>query len=158
VISQFCKWLDATPLSQTFQSLVWFVPTVQTIHILSIAVVMTSVVLVAGKLIGLSGRAQTLAAMLSSALPWVWWALAALLTTGLLLIIAEPGRELLNNAFRAKMLLVAGLAGILRFVQVRLRHDADYWNHRRLAAGGLGVASLLLAVTIIVAGRWIAYI
>ena len=40
MISQFCNWLDATPLSQTFQSLVWFVPSIQTVHILSIGVVM----------------------------------------------------------------------------------------------------------------------
>jgi len=56
------------------------------------------------------------------------------------------------------MLLVLALAGILRLVQVRLRRDPEYWSRRRAAAGGLGAASLLLAVTIIVAGRWIAYI
>jgi hypothetical protein len=158
VISQFCKWLDATPISQTFQSLVWFVPTVQTVHILSIAVVMTSVGMLAGKLVGITGRNQTLSAMVSSLMPWVWCALAVLLATGLLLTITEPSRELLNAAFRAKMLMVLAMAGILRLVQVRLREDPDYWGRRRAAAGGLGAASLVLAVTIIVAGRWIAYI
>jgi hypothetical protein len=158
VISQFCKWLDATPVSQTFQSLVWFVPSVQTVHILSIAVVMTSVGMLAGKLVGITGRNQTLSAMVSSIMPWVWCALAVLLATGLLLTVAEPSRELLNAAFRAKMLMVLAMAGILRFVQVRLRQDPDYWGRRRAAAGGLGAASLLLAVTIVVAGRWIAYI
>ena len=158
MISQFCKWLDATPLSQTFQSLGWFVPTVQTVHILSIAVVMTSVGMLAGKLVGITGRTQTLSAMVSGIMPWVWCALAVLLATGLLLTVTEPARELLNAAFRAKMLMVLALAGILRLIQVRLRQDPDYWGRRRAAAGGLGAASLLLAVTIIVAGRWIAYI
>jgi hypothetical protein len=158
VISQFCKWLDATPVSQTFQSLVWFVPSVQTVHILSIAVLMTSVGMLAGKLAGITGRNQTLSAMVSSIMPWVWCALAVLLATGLLLTVTEPSRELLNVAFRAKMLMVLAMAGILRLVQVRLRQDPDYWGRRRAAAGGLGAASLLLAVTIIVAGRWIAYI
>jgi hypothetical protein len=158
VISQFCNWLDATALSQTFQSLVWFVPSVQTVHILSIGVVMTSVGILAGKLVGITGRSQTLSAMVSSIMPWVWYALAVLLTTGLLLTITEPARELLNAAFRVKMLMVLAIAGILRLVQVRLRQDPDYWGRRRAAAGGLGAASLLLAVSIIVAGRWIAYI
>jgi hypothetical protein len=158
VISEFCKWLDATPLSQTFQSLEWFVPSVQTIHILSIAVVMTSVGLIAGKLVGLTSRQQALSALISSTMPWVWYALAALLATGILLTIAEPARELLNNAFRAKMLMVLALAAILRLVQARVRQDPGYWNRRRAAAGGLGAASLLLTVTIVVAGRWIAYI
>ena len=158
MISQFCKWLDATTVSQTFQSLVWFVPTVQTVHILSIGVVMTSVGMLAGKLVGITGRHQTLAALVSSIMPWVWWALAVLLATGLLLTVTEPSRELLNAAFRAKMLMVLAMAGILRLVQVRLRQDPDFWARRRTAAGGLGAASLLLAVTMIVAGRWIAYI
>jgi hypothetical protein len=158
VISQFCNWLDATALSQTFQSLVWFVPTVQTVHIMSIGVVLTSVGMLAGKLVGITGRNQTLSAMVSSVMPWVWCALAVLLATGLLLTVTEPSRELLNAAFRAKMLMVLAMAGILRLVQVRLRQDPDYWGRRRTAAGGLGAASLLLAVTIIVAGRWIAYI
>ena len=158
MISEFCKWLDATPLSQTFQSMQWFVPSVQTIHIVSIAVVMTSVGLIAGKLVGLTGRQQALSAMISSTMPWVWYALGALLATGLLLTIAEPARELLNDAFRAKMLMVLALAGILRLVQVRLRQDPDYWGRRRAAARSLGAATLLLAVSIIVAGRWIAYI
>jgi hypothetical protein len=158
VISQFCKWLDATPVSQTFQSLAWFVPTVQTIHILSIAVVMTSVGMLACKLVGLTGRNHTLAALVSSLMPWVWYALAVLLATGFLLTVTEPARELLNNAFRAKMLMVLAMAGILRLVQVRLRRDPLYWDRRRAAAGGLGAASLLLAVTIVVAGRWIAYL
>ena len=136
----------------------WFVPTVQTVHILSIGVVMTSVGMLAGKLVGITGRHQTLAALVSSIMPWVWWALAVLLATGLLLTVTEPSRELLNAAFRAKMLMVLAMAGILRLVQVRLRQDPDYWGRRRAAAGGLGAASLLLAVTIIVAGRWIAYI
>ena len=158
MISEFCKWLDATSLSQTFQSLIWFVPSVQTIHILSIAVVMTSVCLIAGKLVGLTGRQQALSAMVSSTMPWVWYALAALLATGLLLTIAEPARELLNDAFRAKMLMVLVLAGLLRLLQVRVRRDPEYFSRRRAAAGSLGAASLLLAVTIIAAGRWIAYI
>ncbi len=158
MISQFCSWLDATPLSQTFQSLVWFVPSLQTVHILSIGVVMTSVGIVAGKLVGITGRDQVLSAMVSSVMPWVWWALAVLLATGFLLTVTEPARELLNAAFRAKMLMVLALAGILRLVQVRLRQDPDYWGRRRAAAGALGAASLLLAVIIIVAGRWIAYI
>jgi hypothetical protein len=158
VISQFCDWLGATTVSQTFQSLVWFVPSVQTVHILSIGVVMTSVGLLAGKLVGITGRDQTLSTMASSVMPWLWWGLAVLLATGLLLTVTEPSRELLNAAFRAKMLMVLAMAGILRLIQVRLRQDPDYWQRRRAAAGGLGAASLLLAVTIIVAGRWIAYI
>ena len=158
MISQFCKWLDATPLSQTFQALVWFVPTVQIVHILCIAVVMTAVGMLDFKLLGLSRGEQTLAAMASGFMPWIWSALTILLTTGILLTITEPSRELLNPAFRLKMLMVLAVAALLRLIQLRLRRDPGYWGGRPAAARAIGGASLLLVVSIIVAGRWIAYI
>ena len=42
MIQQFCDWLAATSVSQLFAGMDWFVPTVQTLHILSIAVVVTT--------------------------------------------------------------------------------------------------------------------
>ena len=42
MIQHFSDWLAATSLSQLFAGMNWFVPTVQTLHILSIAVVVTT--------------------------------------------------------------------------------------------------------------------
>jgi cbb3-type cytochrome oxidase subunit 1 len=161
VIQQFCDWLAATPVSQTFQDLGWFVPLVQTLHILSIAVVMTSVGMLDFKLLGLAGRTQSLAEMVSNFMPWVWSALVIQLITGALLTITEPSRELMNLAFRLKMLMVLAVAAILLLIQGRLRRDAQYWGlspGRRRAARVVGGSCLLLLVSIVVAGRWIAYI
>jgi uncharacterized membrane protein len=161
VISAFCDWLAATPISQTFQDLKWFVPLVQTVHILSIAVVVTAVAMTGSKLLGASIRAQSLAAMVSYFTPWVWIALATLLVTGILLTVTEPSRELLNLAFRVKMVMVLGLVGLLLIIQSRLRRDPEYWTQspgRQVAARAIGALSLLLGVSIVVAGRWIAYV
>jgi hypothetical protein len=161
VISHFCDWLGATRISVLFQSLKWFVPLVQTVHILNIGVVMTSIGMLDFKLLGISGRAQSLAAMVSYFMPWIWTALAILLITGTLLSITEPPRELMNYAFRAKMMMVLAMAAMLRIVQLRVRRDPDYWTQsppRLAAARALGAGSLLLAVAIVAAGRWIAYI
>jgi len=161
VVSEFCDWLAATPLSEAFQDWPWFVPAVQTVHILSIAIVMTALGRLDFKLLGLAGRRQSLASMAEHSLPWIWCALAVLLITGTLLTITEPARELLNVAFRAKMLMVLAIAAMLLIVQRGLRRDPDYWGKsppRRQVARSLGGVSLLLAVSIVVAGRWIAYI
>ena len=161
VIKHFCDWLAATPLSQLFQDLKWFVPMVQTIHILSVALVMTSMGLLYAKLLGLSRQPPSLESLATTFMPWVWRGLAILLTTGALLTITEPSRELLNSAFRAKMLMVVAMAALLRMVQLRLRRDTSYWARspqRRMAARAVGACGLCLATGIIVAGRWIAYI
>jgi len=161
VISQFCDWLAATRVSQIFQELSWFVPLIQSVHILSIAVVMTAAGALDCKLLGIAGRAWSLDALVSHYMPWIWSALLILLVTGTLLTITEPSRELTNVAFRAKMIMVIAVASILWIVQQCVRRDPLYWTQspqRRKTARALGGASLLLAVAIVVAGRWIAYL
>jgi hypothetical protein len=161
VISGFCDWLAATPVSQAFQAAKWFVPLVQTVHILNIAVVVTSVGMIDFKLLGIAGRGHSLAAMVSGFMPWIWTALVILLFTGTLLTITEPSRELMNAAFRIKMALVVCAASMLRVVQRQLHRDSSYWEvsaPRRRAARAIGATCLLLIVSVVTAGRWIAYI
>ena len=91
----------------------------------------------------------------------MWTALVVLLTTGILLTITEPARELLNNMFRIKMVLVLALVGVLKIIQLGLRNRPDYWSlspRRRIAGRAVGAASLILGVCIVIAGRWIAYV
>ena len=45
-LSELSKWLAATPLSHTIQTTSWIIPTIQIIHILGVAVLFSSAVLV----------------------------------------------------------------------------------------------------------------
>src|SRR5439155_19731403 len=69
----FCSWLEQTPLSQTIQSTGWIVPAVQTVHILSIAAVLSSVLMIDLRLMGFLGRDQPLARVSARFLPVIWW-------------------------------------------------------------------------------------
>jgi hypothetical protein len=161
VLNNFCDWLSRTRVSVTFQSWDWFVPLVQTVHILCIAVVTISLCILSFCMMGLSRGPQSLAAMTGKSLPWTWGALGVLLFTGALLTITEPARELLSNVFRAKMVMVLILVGVLLLIQTGLRENPSYWTgspRRRLAAHSLGISLLLLGVCIVTAGRWIAYV
>jgi hypothetical protein len=161
VIREFCDWLSRTSISVAFQSADWFVPTVQTVHIISIAILLTSVYVVSFRLIGVTRGGQSLAVVTSKSTPWIWSALCVLLATGILLTITEPARELLNWAFRVKMLMVIALAAILLLVQSRTRHSPQYWTEsaaRRRAARAIGIAAVLIGAGIVTAGRWIAYV
>ncbi len=161
MIQEFCDWLSMTGISVAFQSADWFVPTVQTVHIISIAILLTSVYVMSFRLIGVTRGRQPLAVLIAKSTPWVWTTLGVLLGTGILLTITEPARELLNWVFRLKMLMVAALAGILLVVQVRMRRSPDYWTEtpaRRLVARAIGIAAVLIGAGIVTAGRWIAYV
>ena len=161
MIQQFCDWLAATSLSQLFANLDWFVPTVQTLHILSIAVVVTTLGMLDFRLLRLIRSGPPLERLAGNFIPWTWRALVVLLVSGILLIITEPTRELMNDAFRLKMLMVAALV-ILTFVfQAATTREAGYWTAspaRRRLGGLLGIASLVLCVSIVAAGRLIAYV
>lgn len=161
MVESLCDWLAHTALSQLLARTAWFVPAVQTFHILSVAVVITTLSMLDFRLLNLTRSGPPLPLLARAFLPWTWRALGVLLVTGILLTITEPSRELLNNAFRLKMLLVAGLAGVtFAFQRVTVR-DPQSWQsspRRRWLACGIAVVSLLLCVSIVAAGRLIAYI
>ena len=157
MIQSFCDWLSNTPLSLTIQTVMWIIPAVQTIHILCVAIVMSCMAMLDLRLIGVAGKRQPISRMVSKFVPWVWGALPVLLTTGIILTIGEPSRELLNPYFRAKMLMLAIVIGITFVVQRQNKKDTSFWELRRGTAAIAGAFSLLLWVGIITAGRWIAY-
>ena len=161
LIQRFCDWLAATALSQLFAGLDWFVPVVQTVHILSIAVVVTTLGMLDFRLLNLTRSGPPLPVLAQSFLPWTWRALGVLLVTGILLTITEPTRELMNYSFRLKMVMVLMLVIMTLAFQVALTKDPEYWSSsgrgRRLG-GAIGLLSLLLCVAIVAAGRLIAYL
>jgi len=160
-MQDFCDWLAATTLSQFFAGQDWFVPTVQTLHILSIAMVLITLGMLDFRLLHLTRRGPAPEVLAGRFIPWTWRALTVLLVTGALLIITEPTRELMNNAFRLKMVMVVVLILLTVTVQRASAREPGYWNAspgRRRLGGALGIASLVLCVGIVAAGRLIAYV
>jgi hypothetical protein len=160
-LDAFCSWLSATPASQAIQSSSWVIPAVQTAHIVAVASVVSSMLMVDLRLLGVRASEQSLAGIVRRFLPFVWWPLAVLMLTGAVLIVAEPSRALQNPVFLLKMTLLL-LAAILAVIcQWPRRADAGYWEQspaRRTTARLLALASLPLWVGIVFAGRWIAYV
>src|SRR5580700_2125619 len=105
-LSAFSKWLAATSLSHTIQTTTWIIPTLQTIHILSVAAVFSAAILVDLRIWRLIERDEPLPEMARRFLPTIWPVLVILLVTGSLLIIGEPRRSLLNSTFYLKMALL----------------------------------------------------
>jgi hypothetical protein len=161
MIQHFCDWLAATWLSQTFANAGWFVPTVQTIHILSIAAVIIMLSMMNFRLLRITHSGPSLQSLSGGYVPWVWRVLVILLVSGILLTITEPTRELMNNAFRLKMLMVVVLIVLTSVFSSALRKDPEYWSvtpGRRVLGSALALGSLLLCVCIVAAGRLIAYV
>lgn len=160
-VGKFSDWLATTPISMTFQTVEWIIPAVQSVHIIAIAIVMSSVIMVDLRLLGLMGHSQSISGLTRRFIPWVWWALVVLLLTGLVLITAEPRRDLLNPVFQAKMLLLIAAIAVTAVFQETVRRNMEFWDlspTRRKGAWITAVLSLLLWTAIVGCGRWIAYV
>ena len=156
----FCEWLAQTPVSLMIQNVSWIIPSVQSIHILCIAIVMSAVFMVDLRFLGVIGRDQPVAAYTSRFLTWIWPTLVVLLISGSILITGEPTRSLENPAFQTKMVLLILAMITTAVLQRPTAKDPAYWElrpSRKLSAAGLAVLSLVLWVGIVFAGRWIAY-
>jgi hypothetical protein len=160
IVRDLSKWLAATPLSHTIQTTGWIIPTLQTIHILSVAVLFSSAVLVDLRIWRALQRDVPLASVARRFLPTIWPVLLILLITGSLLIIGEPRRSLLNATFSLKMALLAFAVVLTAALQWSLRSAPDFWDKdrgRRLAGQFAATVSILVWCGILFAGRWIAY-
>src|ERR1700726_3031820 len=94
MLASFSGWLEKTPLSATIQDAGWVIPFCQTAHILCLAVVLSSVVFLDVRLLGIGPRRVTVLALAKRFLPPVWIAVALMALTGAVLVIGEPQRDL----------------------------------------------------------------
>ena|ERR1700674_457985 len=159
-LTELSEWLAATPLSHAIQAAGWIIPTLQTIHILGVAVVFTSAVLVDLRLLRLLQRSVPLQEVTHRFLPVIWPIVMILLITGSLLIIGEPRRSLLNSTFYLKMALLAVAILLTAGLQLFFASAAasrDSGRGRLLKGHVVASASILVWCSVLFAGRWIAY-
>lgn len=158
-MNDFLNAVGQTPLSQTLQTVAWLIPLIQSIHILALSLVLVSAAAVDLRILGVTARGQLLERVTHRFLPWVGWGVLVLAATGLLLMIAEPTRALLNPFFQIKMAALL-LVGLITWAIAVLAAGRPL-NWQALQRGGadklIAVLSLALWVGIVALGRWIAY-
>ena len=158
---QFALWLSTTSPSVFIQEHnTWAIPAIQSIHIVGIAMVMGSVLMIDLRILGWAGTDQTLRQTTRRFGPWLTGSLWLLLATGILMVIGEPVRELMTLSFWLKMALVAfGTVVAVIFQRTVDRHEQQWERtlvHRR-SIRVLAILTVLIWACIIVLGRLIAY-
>ena len=158
-------WLAGTAASDVIQKTLWVIPLMQTIHILSVAMVFTSVVMIEFRILGVT-KSQTVAQAAHRFVPWIFGGIVVLALTGGVLIVGEPKRSLPSYEFQMKMVCLAiAVAFTLAFAHSVRRH-APIWEtvggptqnvSARALVNVLAVVALLVWSMVVVYGRWIAY-
>ncbi len=158
MVHGFAQWLQSTRLSVTIQSVDWIIPTVQSIHIVTIALVFGSLLTIALRVLGRVRTDQPLPAVLERFVPWIRNGILVLAATGLVLIVGEPVRELMSLSFWVKMgLLACGIVSAAAFCRSVERRPAGGDPGPTTAAKWGAVATVVLWLLIIFLGRAIAY-
>lgn len=158
LLTDFASWLAGSWLNLAVASHGWVVPTLPTIHILGVAVVLSGVLLMNLRIVGLAERGQSIAAVFDRFLWPVTIAVAVLALTGVLLIVGEPTRAMFRTVFWVKMALIVLALALTWSQRPAFAHPGDGAVVATPAHKAVAVVTLFLWLGVIVAGRWIAYV
>ena len=154
-----CQWLQDLAFPTLIRESDWLFPSIETIHVLALVLVVGSISMVDLRLLGLANRSRPVSEVMAQALPWTWVAFVVAATAGLLLFTSKAVTYYSDLPFRIKMvcLVFAGInmAYFHRFTHRRLGKSAT--GAPPAAAKIAGGLSLLLWIVIVAAGRWIGF-
>lgn len=158
--AELIAWLYASSLSTAIRDMLWVVPTVQSVHIIAIAALFGSSVISDLRLAGVLAVDRPTREVIGRYYPWMRNALLVLLATGLVMIIGEPDRVLVNSTFWLKMALVIGAFAVTWSVRRPLLKPAVSGPQSDASHPGIKLLawlSIALWCVVIFCGRWIAY-
>ena len=153
------SWLENTQIATAIRESTWMFPTIETVHVFAIVLVVGTVMIVDLRLLHVSSRDRSVTELTREVLPWTWAAFALAALSGGLLFTSSALKYVNNLPFRFKMLLLL-LAGVNMVVFHRLTsRSIAGWDRsvpptQARVAGGL---SLLLWFGVISLGRWIGF-
>ena len=144
--------LEATFLAEAIRRSVWAYPLLETVHIASIGALVGSVLLLELRVFGL-GREIGVVPLARLVLRTALAGFACAAASGSLLFVSAATEVAANPAFRAKLvlILIAGLNAVVFHARGGLRG-------RDTLARLQAAASLLLWLSVLAAGRLIAYL
>jgi hypothetical protein len=138
----------------------WLFPIVETLHVISLAMVFGSIVMVDLRLMGATSRNSSASKLSGEVLPYTWVAFSCAVITGTMLFISRAHVYFHNLQFQLKFLCMF-LAGVnmtvFHFGAYRHVHAWDGRSPPPLAARLAGGLSITLWIGVIFFGRWIGF-
>lgn len=150
------QWLAATPLGTYMRDSTWGFASVEAIHLLALAVLGGTVLVVDLRLLGLGLRKQPVTVLARELTPWFTGSLVLMLISGLALTSGEAMKCYYHPAFRLKMALL-GIAIAFHYTlhqRIISTETGPISFKSRLAAAG----SLALWLSVGAAGRAIGLV
>ena len=152
----FFQWCETLWLGQVVVGSNWLFPVIESVHLLFLALLGGSVLIVDLRLVGLLLKERTVAELAGEARPFMIGALLGMIATGVPLFLSEPIKCYYSPAFWLKMEALA-IALVFTFtIRTRTTRDESVRNtaRRQMLVGALSIA---LWFTVAASGRWIGF-
>lgn len=153
--SSVFQWCERSLLGHAIKYSKWDFAILETFHIIGIAVLLGSILVVDLRLLGFSMKRVTAAQLAREFAPWTWAAFAFMVATGIPMFLSEAVRMSLNTAFLVKMTLLC-FALVIHFTILRRATRPSVQENEGFGkfAAYLSLASWL---SVALAGRAIAF-
>jgi len=154
-----CQGLEQLPFAREIRESDWMFPTLETVHVIALTIVVGTILSVDIRLLGRGLRNGAFTALARELLPWTWVGFVIASIAGLLMFSSKAVTYAANGPFQVKLLLLL-LAGLNMVVFHRLgMRNIGEWDTRPppLSARLAGAASILLWIGVVAAGRWIGF-
>ncbi|HTV78514.1 MAG TPA: DUF6644 family protein [Steroidobacteraceae bacterium] len=156
----FLKSLEDSGAAHAVRASLYYFPFLESIHVMALAVVFGTIVVVDLRALGLASRERPFTRLSHELLRLTWAAFAVSAATGALMFITNARVYAHNTSFRVKMVLLA-LAGLnMAAFHLTAGRSAPSWDRAPCAprSGRITAAtSICLWIAIIVAGRVIGF-
>jgi len=152
----FFQWCESSWLGQVIPNSLWLFPVIEAGHLLALAVIGGSVLVVDLRLLGLGLRSRPVAEIAREAQPYLIASLLVMIATGVPLFFSEAVKCYYSDAFWVKMPALA-LSILFTFTVRRMVTRAAEGRFAPTSRWAVGAMSLMLWSTVGMAGRWIGF-
>ena len=139
---------------------VWAEPLVETVHVLTLTLFLGFVLFLDLRLLDVMLRHKRVSEMFAQFNPWLFGGFAVMIVTGLLLFSADPVSFYSTLFFKLKMIMLVLAAVNLVVFNATIGRRINEWDNAPRTPWKVklaGAISLVLWVSIVAAGRGIAY-
>jgi hypothetical protein len=155
-----CQALQDSFIGTSIRESVWVFPSIETVHVLALALSVGTIILLDLRLIGAGMGHATVSQILIGLKRWYLTGFALMFASGALLFWSEAAKCYKSGPFRFKIvfLLLAGLNALV--FELCYLPNVSEWDGQVRAPGGaraIGWCSLVCWVGVIALGRWTAY-
>jgi hypothetical protein len=151
----YFEWCGNTWLGSTIRDTVWAFPVIETFHLLALAVLLGSVLIVNLRVFGLGHRYASAAHMARQLEPWMLASIGVLIATGIPMAFSEPIKCFESYSFPIKMgLMVVGIVVQLTIQRKWVMAEAATRHKAQFAA----IVSIAVWTAVGAAGKGIPYV